>query len=222
MSILSTNLMQMYWQQGNASRLPDGYREVAYIESDGNQWIDTGVAMSSNLTMTMQMQYTVIGSAQQSGVGLNGNPWMRFTMGTTRENSTSPYNFVCCLGANIVITTVPMDTNLHTLTLNASTGVFQVDLQSFYTTPAIFSSSNTVYLMAVNMDYLGVYNSCKAKFYSAKLDIYATALRDFIPCVRIADTKPGLYDNCGSICTLTNSPFYVNSGTGTDFTWAEL
>ena len=38
--------------------------------------------------------------------------------------------------------------------------------------------------------------------------------RLFIPCFRRSDNVIGLYDLCGSICPLTGTPFYINSGTG--------
>lgn len=37
---------------------------------------------------------------------------------------------------------------------------------------------------------------------------------DLVPCYRKSDNKPGMYDLCNSICPLTNSPFYINAGTG--------
>ena len=49
---------------------------------------------------------------------------------------------------------------------------------------------------------------------SAKILKSGIRIRDFVPCVRQSDNEPGMYDLCGSICPLTNSPFYTNAGTG--------
>jgi hypothetical protein len=41
-----------------------------------------------------------------------------------------------------------------------------------------------------------------------------TIARNLICCVREADGVAGMYDLCGSICPLTDSPFYINAGEG--------
>ena len=54
----------------------------------------------------------------------------------------------------------------------------------------------------------------KMKVYSAKVDIDGTIQRDLVPCIRISDSKPGMYD-------LVGRQFYTNAGTGeflTDYT----
>ena len=39
---IAGNTQMMYWNQ-RRTRLPEGYREVDYLESTGVQWIDTGI-----------------------------------------------------------------------------------------------------------------------------------------------------------------------------------
>ena len=48
-------------------------------------------------------------------------------------------------------------------------------------------------------------------------DANGSLVRSLVPCIRLPDGKPGMYDACGSICPLTGTPFYINSGTGADF-----
>lgn len=48
-------------------------------------------------------------------------------------------------------------------------------------------------------------------------DANGSLVRSLVPCIRLPDYKPGMYDACGSICPLTGTPFYINSGTGEDF-----
>lgn len=56
---------------------------------------------------------------------------------------------------------------------------------------------------------------------TAVVNIYYIKLYDdfvflnLVPCYRKSDGVIGLYDLCGSICPLTNTPFYINEGTGT-------
>ena len=42
---IAGNTQMMHWNQ-RRSRLPEGYREVDYLEGTGAQWIDTGVIPS--------------------------------------------------------------------------------------------------------------------------------------------------------------------------------
>ena len=48
-------------------------------------------------------------------------------------------------------------------------------------------------------------------------DANDSLVRSLVPCIRLPDGKPGMYDRAGSICPLTSTPFYINSGTGADF-----
>ena len=57
---------------------------------------------------------------------------------------------------------------------------------------------------------------------SLTIEADGTPVRRFVPCVRVSDGKPGMFDLCRSICSLTDTPFYVNSGTEGDFTYGEF
>ena len=48
---------------------------------------------------------------------------------------------------------------------------------------------------------------------SMKISDANGTIRNLVAKLR-ADGKPGLYDLCGSICSLTGTPFYINAGTG--------
>lgn len=50
--------------------------------------------------------------------------------------------------------------------------------------------------------------------YSLNITINNTLLFDLHPAKRNSDGVIGLYDNCGTICQLTGTPFYINAGTG--------
>lgn len=49
------DLKKAYWAQQNANPLPAGFRRVAYIESTGTQWIDTGILLSSNSRVALSI-----------------------------------------------------------------------------------------------------------------------------------------------------------------------
>lgn len=60
------------------------------------------------------------------------------------------------------------------------------------------------------------YGSTKFRLFNFNvIDIYGETIFNLIPCYRKSDGVIGMYDLCGSICPLTNTPFYINAGTGT-------
>ena len=59
-------------------RLPAGYIELAYLESDGNQWIDTGMIPDNTTGFYADIQKTVADGASDIVVGT------RRTSGNTR------------------------------------------------------------------------------------------------------------------------------------------
>lgn len=83
-----------------------------------------------------------------------------------------------------------------------------------------FTGAGPYWLFAIN-GYQGASGDCKC-WYLILRDDNGVPVRNLVPAVRVSDSKPGMYDLCGSICPLTNTPFYINSGTGADFTWGEL
>lgn len=74
-----------------------------------------------------------------------------------------------------------------------------------------------------NTDFV-LYNTIKsgvtARFKRAVISKGDAIIRYLIPVVRSSDGKPGMFDLCGSKCPLTNTPFYINAGTG-EFTTPE-
>ena len=54
---------------------------------------------------------------------------------------------------------------------------------------------------------IGAYSKIIGKIYYCQIFTYNTVVRNFIPCYRESDNKPGLYD-------LVNNEFYTNQGTG--------
>ena len=68
-----------------------------------------------------------------------------------------------------------------------------------------------MFIFAMNEQHVLKFYS-KIRLYDFKVYDNDTLVRNFIPCIRKSDNKPGLYD-------LANNEFYTNQGTGdTDFT----
>lgn len=82
-----------------------------------------------------------------------------------------------------------------------------------------FNGANNLWLFNLN-DNGSQNNSLNGYIWYCQLFENNIIQRDYVPVVRNSDNKPGMWDFCGSICTLTNSPFYVKAGGTGEFTYA--
>lgn len=220
----SDTIKMMYYEQQHNSRLPAGYREVAYLESTGTQWIDTGVAGSSDIQQWMDVQFTRTDVTQINGC-FKGQTNITYRVDVA---GVDPANHVFFIGLSTagIGTALPVaDIQRHSFYINTSTGGYSFDGQSGQLTPAVYPVMDaTIVLFArINDNTQNIQSFCYEKAYSSRIaNASGVEIRSFVPCVRISDGKPGMYDLCGSICPLTGTPLYVNSGTGADFLWQEM
>ena len=220
------SLLAAYWAQ-HASRLPAGYREVEYLESTGEQYIDTGVNGGSDLVVSCELYAPatsgmVWGCIQQEAVVANSTRCQLQIVPT----ATNTIQYLSDTNTNAVLFRITLPARLSA-SADLVNGVFGVNGTTMTRTVAAYSMNVSIYLFARHvLRASGVYdvgsfcNGVKAYWMRIRKDGVPT--RNLVPCVRLSDSKPGMYDICGSICPLTNSPFYVNAGTGADFLWGEL
>jgi hypothetical protein len=182
--------------------LPAGYRRVEYLESTGEQWIDTGLDNLTDVTHKMQIKWIkTTGHAQFIG---QGNGWF---FGITASLN---WRIPTVDAAGIPASVIPLarldkwyDVTFHRTTDDAS---ITVGSDSLTETGARASSGENLWLFAISGSGNTPFRCCCAISYT-QLYGNGTLVRSYVPCVRIADSKPGMYDLCGSICPLTNSPF---------------
>ena len=176
--------------------LPAEYQEVAYLRSDGVQYIDTGIVPSTYLNAMIDFSPAnkktyVFGSTNGAGNGYYGlNCYASLELYYGRGGLLSgSYN----AGERMQITVDDLSwykngTLLHTFD------------------PYTYTSNNSLWLFGLNHT---------TKHY-AFCDIYrfklweTDLLIDLIPCYRKADNKPGMYD-------LVSGNFFVNQRTNRDF-----
>ena len=70
----------------------------------------------------------------------------------------------------------------------------------------VYQNSLNATLFGRNINNVGV-QGCEARIYYCQIYNNNNILRDYAPCYRKSDNKPGMYD-------LVNNVFYTNSGTG--------
>ena len=188
--------------QHEKSRLPLGFREVEYLESTGEQWIDTGVA-PSNITPIVKLKFipTQLYSSGNYGIfgcfGANNNRFQIF------YNSIGIGTYVSKTWPANTAYEVELNGKVPFATVNGTVET------SGYSNANGFSSYN-MYLFTRNSADVAD-NGVPLKLYYCKLWNNDVLIRDFIPCLD-NNGIPCMYDLVGK------KPYY-NQGTGDDFSY---
>ena len=224
LSIDGVNLRELYidntktWQ---ASRLPAGYTEVKYIETDGNSWIDTGVNAYSYNDKTLKYRFKgnvtrylvsngnnylwgCLDNNRRSGnISLRGNDAGR-TYTYIGSNSAMAFfaEYVPDAGSDFEIV---FEANSN----DRSSVNGDIDGNSFE------YSAFTAGEMPEGNIWLGYCSgvSSTSKAFAGKIYSFITDTTDgtpilsYVPCIRDHDGNVGMFD-------LVTGTFFGNAGTG--------
>lgn len=193
--------------------LPSGLKEVEYLESDGNQYIDTGIiggsksriyvcASSDNTSYNMAL----IGARDASTYNYSFVLWQRATTTNVRfDYSDSTNNSISVAGWD---TTKP-----NTMEKDAEKNYLNGVQQTSNNTKT-FNCNYSFYLFGLNTGGTGETAGTQftGKIYSCKIWDDGTLVRDFVPVITTDTNKPGMYDK-------VSGKLFTNKGTGTDFTY---
>ena len=206
------------------SDIPSGYEQLAYIESTGTQYIDTGLKMNDIFGCDIRYQST--GKAN-SLYGLDG------IFGCNGANAVSVGNS----DLKLWFSYGQYGTRINAMFRNRSGKSYVNPITSFdeyyATTHHIqWKTDGTVWYNGENVHQLdGPYDTTENynifmfranpgatpanKFYSKTRMYYlkfcaqdGALLRDFVPCKRVSDGVLGMYD-------VVSGTFFTNKGTGT-------
>ena len=182
------------------SVLPEGYTQVAYIQSDGNQYLDTGFQQDNNTRVTVDIQLTEMPTT---------NAWIfegRMTGPTNRHgvfaypsSGTWAGSYGSSSGATEAtysLNRVVIDLDKNVLTIGGTVKTY---------TAQTFQSTANLVLFACNTSG-SISNYISARLYSCKVYDNGQLIRDYIPCIDPSG-EAGLYD-------IVNGAFYGNEGTG--------
>jgi len=176
----------------DSSRLPTGFTEVEYIESNGNQCIDTGI--SENAVWEFDIQFILNGERQLLGYSEHGAEYWGVqrdgTYGLWQGNTN-----IKAGGRDIIVH--DFESALKTLSVNGEKILNIIDQD--------VHPSRTYKLFALNTK---VEYSSAVKLFACKSWIKGNLVRDFVPCINNANGESGLYD-------LVSCRFYANSNTTT-------
>ena len=179
--------------------LPSEYQEVEYIQSNGNQYIDTGI--SGNDIGEYEIKLNALGSQAHS--------WEQYFAG--ERNATTYTGKLYCSSSQIVYQGYPTGSDIQLGSISDT-----LEIKVLRSTGI---TSNGVYKSAYSGANWGtltfwIFNSHSEPTLGASMRLYYLKMysngelaRDFIPCYRKADGVIGLYD-------LVSKTFFTNAGSG--------
>lgn len=185
------------WEKG----LPSEYQQVAYIESDGKSWIDTGVIGKTGLHIVTEMGYVT----PTNVTALFGSRDPRFYV--TLYPSA---NFDFAYNSDNSISISPENRKIYNIDFDTSTRPARFGIDGIYYVQSNnqVDTNRNVYIFCFNRNGFASAFS-KSIFKSMTIaDENGELLRNFVPCYRKSDGEIGMYD-------LVNGVFYTNSGSGT-------
>lgn len=185
-------------QQFEPRELPEGYTQVAYIESSGTQYVDTGFKPNQDTRVVAEMEltnptnsewYKIFGYGASSSK-TKYNLWID-GKGTTQIHYGSTYKEY---SDSSKMLNIDMNQNVTTINDIVATNSVQT-----------FQAAGSMFIFDIT-DYPS-YLRAIVKLYSFKIYDNGTLVRDYVPCTNQTGVG-GLYD-------LANMKFYGNNGTGT-------
>ncbi|MGN1352218.1 MAG: hypothetical protein ACI4VE_05550 [Clostridia bacterium] len=196
--------------------LPDGYTQVDYIESGGNQYINTGVNADSNLSIKMNFSSSYHIQQRHMGAIKNDNGvYIRYHITLNGSGASSyllSYSGQTNSAQNLLST---IDDNKHYLNLDIYNKKISVDEETpIDLTLQPFDTGLNYWLFARNSNNSTNMSFAIMRIYDCKMFYNDVLVRNFIPCYRNSDNEVGMYD-------LVNDVFYTNQGTGT-FTYGSI
>ena len=191
--------------------LPSGYKEVQWVGGDGiGAYIDTGLYVDRNFDIYARWVDPIGVPAQPIMGGIMRNGWVP---NATLTNPTRDYLLLIGTNwsANLPIVKDyenEISVQNSTILYNGNTVARKSDTNTQYQNIFIFVSKNG----STSSDIF--YSAARIFRLTLSEQENGATIRDFVPCYRKSDNEIGMYDLCGSICPLTGTPFYINTGTG--------
>ena len=183
---------------GGEEPLPQGAIAIEYLESTGNQWIDTGIEPTTTTTWELTFSFSVNNTGQLMGSGFSGNG--RFNIGIESSRFRASYG----VGWFDILST--HDTSKHTWKLAANGNSCQGSIDGTTTSYSSTFSPSGYNIIICARGGRTVYSGerCKGKLYSSRIWDGGSLILDLIP-VRI--------EQVGYMYDKISKNFYGNSGT---------
>lgn len=186
----------------------DGYRRVAYLESNGNQWIDTGIIVNSpNIDIKIIFSNNNVSKNRLLQAGTNFTYILNWASLPISDTQVSMGNI-----------STPQVNVKHTARFRKNEFILNDVKQKISSSNGYnnFASDYTHTAKLFSFVYPTAEQNYKSQWfsgrvYSCELALDGILLRNFIPCLD-PNNKPCMFD------IITQQPFY-NQGDGKDFTY---
>lgn len=184
-------------QTGGGS-LPEGYKELEYIESSGTQYIDTGVKPNQDTRVVFDYFPVATKNTTMFGSRTSTSSNDRFLVLHANNNDKLRSDYG---GTNVDTGTKPTSRTV----IDKNKAITTIGDRSWTNSAASFSGTYPMTLCALNNGGSITLKS-SIRLYSCQIYDNGTLIRDYIPCTS-AEGTVGLYD-------LVKKQFYGNAGTG--------
>lgn len=181
---------------GNIGALPEEYIQVEYIQSSGNQYINSGVPGDSDVRVVSEFDLLANSKSTSCIFGAQGTDSMRYVL-----CSKSDGTFRSDYGTQI--TTGPAATVGGHYIADKNQNICKLNGDTITSPQATFSGNSNIYLFARSYSSL---SPSEINLYLCRIYKANVLTRDYIPC-KNAGGEVGLYD-------LVGQKFYGNAGSG--------
>lgn len=206
-----------------SSILPNEYKEVEFLQVDGSQYIITDYYPTRN-TNIISRSYNSSNNAYIYGVR-NSDDTASFSFLQAGSSSSTLCN--CRIGSGVVqYSTIVRyaDSSLKSRPNSVGTNSIYLKIVDVFSStaevdkygdviPEEFTSALPLYIFNCNINGAPSSSGLAGNLYRLTIKENDVIVRDFIPCYRKSDSKPGLYD-------IVNKQFYTNAGSG-EFSFPE-
>ena len=195
---------------GNSPRLPAGYTELAYIESSGTQWIDSGIKDVVNFKAEIDFQVTQLASSSAPTIVGAAEASSKYKVVLAYSTSSNIF-YSQCGGSGLSTRLIASDTSRHfvVVTNTSDSQNIQVDGATYTSSYAITNTKTVSLALFARKQTSGSANNyVSMKLWSAKLYSSGNLVKDLVPAMRDSDSVVGMYD-------LVSDTFLTNAGTGT-------
>lgn len=198
---------KLVFEGSKPSRLPEGYTEVEYVQTNGNIIINTNLKPAAKMSMVMDVEqtestpnsaYLFYALSYTTSSGTKTYRALRLSLGGTR---VSGYMGSYTTGTDY---TISNDNSLRRMnaSFDYNTGRIAVDNDYHQFGIPSFFPNNYIFLLGDSTT-----SKTKAKLYSCKFKTGENLIRDFVPCINPSGVV-GLYDliNGGFIKSASTTP----------------
>ena len=181
------------------SRLPDGYQEVEYLESSGEQYIDLAPYFYNFMNLEFNIVYMALAGQNRSVCGNGNTGSSSLYIGRANYSGNIDYYFI----ETRIASNASLNQKVTAVVNNDNNQIIENEVNIGTITSSIAGQGK-----------IGLFHAYSSAATNAR--IYSFALRDktedtllynFVPCYRTSDDEAGFYD-------LANNTFVGNNGTG--------